>query len=717
MQSAWNIAVAVAVGLAVEQAPGADPDPSPTGVAANTAAAAAPVRGPKANDPDARQFWSFVPPSVPAIPAVHDTEWPRGDIDRFLLSRLEAKGLRPVGDADPRALARRLAFDLTGLPPDPDELDAFVASPTAVAWEAMVDRLLASRAFGERWGRHWLDVARYGESTGKERNYAFPEAWRYRDWVINAVAADMPYDDFIRRQVAGDLLPAATEKERDANLVATGFLALGPKGLNERRREQFVMDVVDEQIDVTTRAILGVSVACARCHDHKFDPISQRDYYAMAGIFRSTQTLYGTTDDRGNRQPSGFLGLGMGADREDLLPGRAPAPRPLAAAAAARRAARRPNANAQGGMDPERALPPLPATNAPRAMGVREGIPHDSPFLVRGEVSQKSGRVPRGLVPVLDGGKPMELPAGSSGRLQLAEWLVRPENPLSARVAANRVWMHLMGRGIVASPDDFGFNGERPTHPELLDYLAVRLRQNRWSIKGLVREIVLSRSYALSSAMDPRAHELDPDNTLHWRFEPRRLDAEALRDALLAVSGMLEANPPKGSPVSGMGDGPVRRPPAGEAMDGLLRRRSVYLPVVRGFVPEALDLFDFAEPSLLVAERDTTNVPSQALYLLNNPQVIAWSRAFARRLLADAGLDPRERVARAYRLALGRPPTSREMGRALEFVRDERLEVAEAAARTGKGLQRPGDRLRAGEAAWTAFAQALLASAEFRFLR
>ncbi|MEY3276909.1 MAG: hypothetical protein RL153_2177 [Verrucomicrobiota bacterium] len=715
MRSAWNIAVAIAVGLAVEQAPGADPAPSPAGVAANTAAAAAPVRGPKANDPDARQFWSFVPPSIPAIPAVQDSAWPRGDIDRFLLSRLEAKGLRPVEDADPRTLARRLAFDLTGLPPDPDELDAFVAGPTAVAWEAMVDRLLASRAFGERWGRHWLDVARYGESTGKERNYAFPEAWRYRDWVIEAVAADMPYDDFIRRQVAGDLLPVANEKERDANLVATGFLALGPKGLNERRREQFVMDVVDEQIDVTTRAVLGVSVACARCHDHKFDPISQRDYYAMAGIFRSTQTLYGTTDDRGNRQPSGFLGLGLGAEREDLLPARAPGPRPLANAAA-RRAARRPNANGQGGVDPERALPPLPATNAPRAMGVREGIPHDSPFLVRGEVSQKSGRVPRGLVPVLDGGKPMELPAGSSGRLQLAEWLVRPENPLSARVAANRVWMHLMGRGIVATPDDFGFNGDRPTHPELLDYLALRLRQNGWSIQGLVREIVLSRSYALSSAMDPRAHELDPDNTLHWRFEPRRLDAEALRDAMLAVSGMLEANPPKGSPVSAMGDGPVRRPPAGEAMDGILRRRSVYLPVVRGFVPESLDLFDFAEPSLLVAERDTTNVPSQALYLLNNPQVIAWSRAFARRLLAEAGLDPRERVARAYRLALGRAPTSREMARALEFVRDERLDATEASARSGKGVQRPGDRLRAGEAAWTAFTQALLASAEFRFL-
>jgi hypothetical protein len=217
--------------------------------------------------------------------------------------------------------------------------------------------------------------------------------------------------------------------------------------------------------------------------------------------------------------------------------------------------------------------------------------------------------------------------------------------------------------------------------------------------------------------MEPRAHELDPDNTLHWRFEPRRLDAEALRDAMLAVSGMLEANPPQGSPVSGMGDGPVRRPPAGEAMDRLLRRRSVYLPVVRGFVPEALDLFDFAEPSLLVAERDTTNVPSQALYLMNSPQVIAWSRAFARRLLADAGLDPRERVARAYRLALGRAPTSREMARALEFVRDERLDATEANARPGKGLQRPGDRLRAGEAAWTAFTQALLASAEFRFLR
>jgi len=675
-------------------------------------------RGLRADDPAAASFWSFQPVRSPSLPAVQDATWPRGDLDRFILAGLEAKGLHPVGDSDPQALARRLAFDLTGLPPDPATLSEFVAHPTPAAWEAMVDRWLASPAFGERWGRHWLDVARYGESTGKERNNAFPEAWRYRDWVIHAVASDMPYDDFVRRQVAGDLLPVTDAAERDANLVATGFLALGPKGLNERRREQFVMDVVDEQIDVTTRAVMGVSVACARCHDHKFDPVSQRDYYAMAGIFRSTQTLYGTTAERGNRQPSGLFVLGRGKDRDDLRPAEPPPQRPRAPGAAVRRATRRAQGNGNTAMDPERLMPALPPADAPRAMGVREGIPHDSPFLVRGEVSQKSGRVPRGFVSVLGGGKAPEIPPDASGRLQLAEWLVRPGNPLTARVAANRVWMHLMGRGIVGTPDDFGFNGDRPTHPELLDYLATRLVEGGWSIKRLVREIALSRSYALSSSMDARAHELDPDNTLHWRFEPRRLDAESLRDAMLSASGLLDRDPPKGSPVSRMGDGPVRRPPPAEALDDVMRRRSVYLPVVRGFVPEALELFDFAEPSLLVAERDTTNVPSQALYLMNSPQVIACSRAFARRLLAEAGPGPRERVTWAYRLALGRAPTVHEMARALEFVRDERMGATdEPPVGVAGPAKRPGDRLRAGEAAWMAFTQALLASAEFRFLR
>ncbi len=679
------------------------------------APAGVPQRGPRANDPEARAFWAFQVPRGPSVPSVRDEAWPRSDIDRFILAALEDKGLQPVGDADPRTLVRRVAFDLTGLPPSPAMVEAYAAAPSHAALAGLVDSMLASRAFGERWGRHWLDVARYAESTGKERNYAFPEAWRYRDWVIEAVASGMPYDEFVRKQVAGDLLPASDEKERDANLVATGFLAVGPKGLNERRREQFVMDVVDEQIDVTTRAVMGVSVACARCHDHKFDPVSQRDYYALAGIFRSTQTLYGTPNDRGNRQPSALLALGQGTEREDLLPAKDPGPMGRQAGPlAARRAARRAGAN--GGMDPERPLPASPQTDVPHAMGVREGIPHDSPFLARGEVSQKSGRVPRGFVPALDGGESIAIPAGASGRLQLAQWLTRPENPLTARVAANRAWMHLMGVGIVRTPDDFGFNGERPSNPALLDYLALRLQSGGWSLKGLVREIVLSRAYGLASTLDPVAHEVDPGNTLRWRHEPRRLDAESLRDAMLSVSGMLDMAPPVGSPVSSMGEGPVRRLPAGEWTEGALRKRSAYLPVVRGFVPESLELFDFAEPSLVVAQRDTTNVPAQALYLMNNPQVLGWARGMARRLLAEAGMDPRERVTLAYRLALGRQPTPRELGRALEFVREEREEGL-MSADSSKGNARLADRIRAGETAWTSLAQALLASAEFRYLR
>jgi hypothetical protein len=657
-----------------------------------------------------RSFWSFVPPQSRPAPSVKDAAWPRGEVDGYVLAALEARGLKPVSDADPRVLIRRLSFDLTGLPPEPERVERFAAAPTRGALERLVDELLESPRFGERWGRHWLDVARYAESTGKDRNYAFPEAWRYRDWVIDAVNADMPYDEFIRRQVAGDLLPARSVEERDANRIATGFLAIGPKGLNERRREQFVMDLVDEQLDVTTRAVMGVTVACARCHDHKFDSITQRDYYAMAGIFRSTQTLYGTEEDQGNRQPSSLLTLG---EPVMALPVEVP-PRGLPSMDERQRMRRELRmASVRGGRtEPDLPMPPMPALGTPRAMGVREGRVGDSHLLVRGEISQRGDRVPRGFVEVLNTVPPPTIPARQSGRLQLAEWLTRKENPLTARVAVNRVWAHLFGRGLVRTGDDFGAMGERPTHPELLDHLAIRFQQQGGSLKALVREIVLSRTYQLSSESDALAMELDPENRLLWRSSLRRLDAEAIRDAMLQVAGVLDLGPPRGSPVAKLGDGRVGRGVASMRDDAVRNKRSVYLPIIRGFVPESLELFDFAEPSLVVADRDDTNVPSQALYLLNNPEVGQLARAFALRLLADAGLSPRDRIERAYRLALGRPPSGVEFTRAAEFLRSE---IGEGVRTAGIGRMR--GRAAPGEIAWTAFAQALLASAEFRFVR
>jgi hypothetical protein len=658
----------------------------------------------------ARRFWSFQPLRKPSVPDVRDIAWPRSDIDRFLLAQQEVQGLHPVADAAPEVLVRRVSFDLTGLPPSTAMLDAFAKDPTPQAFARLVDDLLASRAFGERWGRHWLDVARYAESTGKDRNHAFPEAWRYRDWVIAAVQRDMPYDEFIRRQIAGDLVSARNAAERDENLIATGFLAIGPKGLNERRRDQFLMDVVDEQIDVTTRAVMGLSVGCARCHDHKSDPVSQRDYYALAGIFRSTQVLYGTEGSQGNRQPSGLFELGLGLDREDLRPVAARSDETVGRQE--RRLRRNPaaaRATAAGRADPERPMPALPSTNGPRAMGVREGVVMDCALLVRGEVTQRGERIPRALLPWVGGETPPVIPRGESGRLQLATWLTDPANPLTARVQANRVWLHLFGRGLVRTADDFGAGGERPSNPALLDHLAVRLQEGGWSMKALIREIVLSRTYALSSTVDARALELDPDNLLLWRSSPRRLDAESLRDAMLAVSGLLDPGPPGRSPVAALGDGRLGPGMGSLRSDPVRTRRSVYLPIVRGFVPESLELFDFAEPSLVVAERETTNVPAQALFLMNNPGVVQMAGAFARRLFEDAGPGPWERVDRAYRLAFGRHPTPDERRRALEFIRTQRVEGLEGARRR--------DPLMESHAAWTSFTQALLASAEFRFLR
>ena len=661
---------------------------------------------------DGRSFWSFVPPKASPLPSVNAKDWPRKELDRYVLARLEARGLQPVQDADPRILVRRLAFDLTGLPPDPAMVERYVEAPTRGALERIVDELLASPRFGERWARHWLDVARYAESTGKERNYAFPEAWRYRDWVIAAVNDDLPYDEFIRRQVAGDLLPARSVEESDANVVATGFLAVGAKGLNERLREQFVMDVVDEQLDVTMRSVMGVTVACARCHDHKFDPFTQQDYYALAGIFRSSQTLYGTTGDQGNRHPSSLLTLGQSVSRipDDIPVGDLPARDGMQRD----RRPSRPGVLRRNRPEPELPLPPMPSPETPRAMGVREGRPADCHLLVRGEVSQRGDRVPRGFVDVLNTVPAPPIPARASGRLELATWLTRPENPLTARVVVNRTWRHLFGRGLVRTADDFGVLGERPTHPEMLDHLAIRFREGGGSLKSLIREIVLSRTYQLAHDTDDLALEVDPENTLLWRSSLRRLDAEAIRDAMLQVSGTLDLEPPLGSPVSKLGDGRVGRGMGGLREDSVRRKRSVYLPVIRGFVPESLELFDFAEPSLVVADRDTTNVPSQALYLLNNPEVVELARAFAWRLLADAGLSPRQRIDRAYRLALGRPPTSVEVSRALEFLRDELTRMPRP-----PGPGRPRGRAGAppGELAWTMFSQALLASAEFRFLR
>jgi len=664
-----------------------------------------------------RQFWAFQPPRTVSPPKVNDGSWPKSDIDRFLLAALEAKGLKPRSDADRRTLLRRVSFDLTGLPPSPEDVTAFLADQSPHAFAKLVDRLLESPRFGERWGRHWLDVARFAESSGKA-NMIYSQAWRYRDWVIASFNADRPFDQFIARQIAGDLLPAATDRERAESVIATGFLAIGSKTHNTQDRQQFSLDLADEQIDATSQAFLGLTIACARCHDHKFDPISQRDYYALSGIFQSTQTCYGTLPGVvQNNNPSPLVEIAASAKQPPGVPRLSPE----------RRAALEQQLDelikTRDGLTPDENFMPKGfqtrtriamlrfrlasylSDGTPRtyAMGVRERSEAiDSPLYVRGELDHPAESVRRGLVPVICQETPATISRGS-GRYELARWLASTENPLTARVMVNRIWLHLFGRGLVATPDSFGAAGQPPSHPELLDTLAVLFMHRGWSVKRMIREIVLSRAYQQSSGHDDHSFEIDPDDTLVWRMSKKRLEAEAIRDAILATSGKLILEPPVGSAVAAAGEGragPMRR----FDQDGLDFHRAVYLPVVRDQLSESLTLFDFADPSLVTAERATTSGPSQALFLMNNPFVIRQAEAAALRILA-AARDTDSRIEAVYLRFLARSPAEAEKTRARDFL---------AAFNDGKSADNNAS--DSEKAAWTALCQALYQSAEFRYL-
>jgi hypothetical protein len=595
----------------------------------------------------ARSFWSFTPVQNPPAPQVGDRAWPRTDADRFILARLEEKRLRPVADADRATLVRRLYFDLIGLPPTPAEVDAFVQDTDPKAVETVVDRLLASPHFGERWGRYWLDLARYAESNGNADNTPFPEAWRFRDYVIKSVNEHKPYDRFVREQVAGDLLTPVEGQTKDELLIATGFLALTSKP-RAQNNPDYKYDLIGDQIDVTTRAVLSLSVMCARCHDHKFDPIATKEYYGLAGIFNSSQMLFGTGAVRGGGKN-----------------------------------------NVSSGMHK--------LTGGGEAMGVREGAPKDIQVCIAGESTKLGDTAPRGFLRVATLGQAAAIQSGS-GRLELAEWLTAKDNPLTARVAVNRIWLHLFGQGIVKSADNFGFLGDKPSHPELLDHLAAKFMADGWSVKKLIRYLVLGRTYQLSSSHDVVAYKTDPDNVLCWRMSRRRLDAEAFRDAILSVSDQLIRTPPKGSNAN-LAGGRGRVAP-GPQKD--VKYRTVYLGIIRGApLPESLSLFDVANPNIVIAQREETTVPAQALYLMNSPFILEQAKATAERLLASKDVaDDTARIDLAYRTFYARSPSMPEKERALKYL------AATAQDLGGK----PAD-------AWASFCQVMIASAEFRYLR
>ncbi|MCB1019874.1 MAG: PSD1 domain-containing protein [Bryobacterales bacterium] len=798
---------------------------------------------PAGNADAASTLWSFQPVRKPAAPAVADEAWARNDVDRFLLAKMEEQGLKPAPPADKLTWLRRATFDLVGLPPTPAEMDAFLADESEGAYEAVVERLLASPRYGERWGRHWLDVARYADSTGADEDHRYPYAWRYRDYVIKAFNDDKPYDRFVQEQIAGDLMPPDDPNARvnAEGIVATGFLALGTKLIAEIDKPKLFYDVVDEQIDTTSKAFLGLTLACARCHDHKFDPLPTTDYYAMASIFASTKQfedldgavvskLYfrpiapddevaayeasnkeiadkkaeiSKVEGRENKryrdqrapqlaaymlaaykvyaggQDAAALAKQEGLEQdvlermaEYLKPQRERRPqlegwyaatdrtRPLAAQqyqdsflatielrenadktwekeAAAAKAAGKPAperpkffagddrffteinaAKGPFGLPEEKrdafyldeskaALETLraelktledKAPNPPMACAVNEGEIVDQKVLVRGNVHNPGEPVAKRFPIALAGRDQAPITSGS-GRLELAHWLGSEHNPLTARVMANRLWQWHFGEGLVRTPNNFGKLGEKPTHPELLDYLAARFVESGWSIKQMHRLLMLSSAYRMSADATPEQREKDQENRYWSRFEPRRLEVEEMRDSLLTLDGSLDLTV-GGALMEGQGTDKEFSDARKSLHPDSTKRRTVYLPVRRSNLPTLFSLFDFGDAAISNAQRTQTNVAPQALYMMNSVFVEERAGALASELLKDEALDDAGRVREAYRIVLNRPATADRVDQALSYIAGFPTDGAD----DGRSL------------AWTSFCRTLIASNQFLYV-
>jgi hypothetical protein len=644
-------------------------------------------------------LWSLRPIRKPALPPVRNRDWPLSPIDAFVLSKLEEKQLAPNGPADRRTLIRRATFDLIGLPPTPEEIEAFVADPSPDAFDRVVERLLASAHYGERWGRHWLDAARYADTAGDACDFPIPQAWRYRNYVIQAFNRDLPYDQFLREQIAGDLMPSRSEPEKYGRIIATGFIALSRRpGLYPEREVHLT---IEDTLETLGRSVLGLSLGCARCHDHKFDPLTTDDYYALYGIFQSTRYPFaGSEDAEGSGYQRDLTPLVPGPEAQAAL---APWERRLGAAEAELdrlRALRAPRGEAQRART--RVVAERPVLEA--AFAVREGTPADARIQRRGDPMTPGPEVPRRFLSAL-GGRRLPDPGSESGRRELAEWLVEPGNPLTPRAMVNRIWQHHFGRGLVRTADDLGSRGTPPTHPELLDYLATRFREGGWSIKAMHRLILLSRTWQQSSAGNARNQEIDPDAEFLWRVRPRSLDAESLRDAILAVSGDLDRTMAGPHPIPPEKEWAKMSSSSPFELRYETRRRSVYLFQGRLKKNAYLTLFDGPNPNAPTALRSATATPLQALFLMNDRFVIEQSEKLARRLLMDRSSDP-ERIGLAFELAFGRRPRKEE-----QTACEAQLLLLREKLRT-TGLP-PEDHL---VKAWASLLQSLLSSNEFVFL-
>ena len=711
--------------------------------------------------PDARKYWAFQLPAVHDPPKNGSPEWDAHPIDAFLYRTMKAKGLEPAPLAGKTTLVRRAYLDLIGLPPTPAQVEAFVNDVRPGAWERLIEQLLASPHYGERWGRHWMDVARYADSNGYEHDFDRPNAWRYRDYVIASFNKDTPFDLFLKEQLAGDEMDDVTNER----LIATGFLRNYAKvGFREKDNPQFRYDYLDDMIATLGRGVLGLTVQCARCHDHKFDPIPQRDYYALqsslwgyvevehplvpkaeadayaakvAEVESTIKPLRAAVRDldepyakqvrerkyrtwpqniqeavftpEEKRTPGQVLLANQiirttgvsSAEVDRLMPAAELARKKelLAKIAEAERQRPAPIPVAMGITDGDYRFTPDGAGDEPApGKGVKQEVtagsflcdgtkPYTAPpayFLHHGDQGSRGKVMEPGFVQVASYSQlPTAMPPAhhrtSGRRLALANWLTSRDNPLTARVMANRIWHHHFGRGIVTTLDNFGKTGERPTHPELLDWLALKFMDNSWSIKSMHRLLMTSRAYRMTSGFSSAANErLDADNLFWWRFRAQRLEAEIVRDSILHASGALNLDMA----------GPAVFPPLPEetlkSMDkGIWKRqaegpetwrRSVYVYRKRGLPFPFFEVFDLPDQNLTCGRRNVSTVPTQALTLLHNDFVISQSARMADRVASEAGASKEAQVDRAYRLALGRAPSGAELATGVEFLKDQPLQ-------------------------------------------
>ncbi|MDC0262303.1 DUF1553 domain-containing protein [Planctomycetaceae bacterium] len=827
-----------------------------------------------------RQFWAFVPLQKVETLQSENLKHHQHPIDSFVQQQLDETGLSPSPLASREVLVRRLYYDLVGLPPTPKQIDQFLKDDSRDAYANLVDQLLSSRAFGERWGRHWLDVARYADSTGGGRSRLYGNSWRYRDYVIESFHRDKPFNQFVKEQIAGDLLPAGSLEEEREQLVACGFLMLGPHNYELQDKELLRMEVVDEQITTLGKAFLGMTIGCARCHDHKFDPIPTTDYYALAGIFRSTKSLgtgnvtnwitrempvdpeqeqalaahrkqldslnqkianvdaelkrhgarkalpqvpikqlaglvrdsdqrEGTVGMVGEWQPSvsvsgfvskgyfhdmnqqkgekkavftfalpepgqyevrvshvanpnratnvpvtvrsgekvlqtvsinqrkppkiegGFNSLGVHeftakenqsatavievstektngvviVDTVQLISVKLLNSNPQLASSSLKKSSKQTKKSAAQFADLKKqraklnnqlkALTSQAPPSPPQVMAVQEQSPEelgDMELCIRGNIRNLGDVVPRGVLSVASPSEQNRVQTEFSGRLELAEWIASAENPLTARVMVNRIWAHLFGSGIVRTVDNFGSMGERPFHPKLLDFLAVEFVNRDWSVKQLIRQIVMSRTYQTSSRATEQQLAIDPENRWLSHFPKRRADAEYLRDALLTISGKMEV-------VEG---GPTVKPGTNSEFGYVYtsRRRSVYLPVFRNQIEEMLSVFNFPDPNLVQGQRVSTTLATQALYMMNHPRMLEFSTATAERLLSLPEITTQQRLQWVYRFSVGRLPTDSEVELCLDYLRSveaENLNIDRAET-------------------WAILCQTLFSSIDFRYI-